>query len=126
MKNKLVDSELKVMNIIWDEKEATAKHISDILNQKYGITEADLSSSEIEVIPAFKARSLGFERIEPNFLCRPLITRDEVQKEAVSELINKIFSGSAEKLFASLIGGNSLSKEEIDSLKRIVKDLDGD
>ena len=33
----------------------------DILNQKYNITEADFLSSEIEVVPAFKARSLGFD-----------------------------------------------------------------
>ena len=36
-------------------------NILNILNQKYGITEADLTSSEIELVPAFKARSLGFD-----------------------------------------------------------------
>ena len=33
----------------------------NILNKKYGITEDDLSSSELEVVPAFKARSLGLD-----------------------------------------------------------------
>ena len=37
-------------------------NILNILNQKYGITEADFTSSEIELVPAFKARSLGFDR----------------------------------------------------------------
>ena len=36
-------------------------NILNILNQKYGITEADLTSSEIELVPAFKARSLAFD-----------------------------------------------------------------
>ena len=36
-------------------------NILNILKQKYGITEADLTSSEIELVPAFKARSLGFD-----------------------------------------------------------------
>lgn len=36
-------------------------NILNIFNQKYGITEADLSSSEIELVPEFKARSLGFD-----------------------------------------------------------------
>ena len=36
-------------------------NILDILNKKYGITEADLTSSEIELVPAFKARSMGFD-----------------------------------------------------------------
>ena len=36
-------------------------NILNILNKKYGITEADLLSAELEVIPSFKARSLGFD-----------------------------------------------------------------
>ena len=42
-------------------KEKVKLNILNILNQKYGITEADLLSSELEIIPAFKARSLGFD-----------------------------------------------------------------
>ena len=36
-------------------------NILNILNKKYGITEDDLFSSELELVPAFKARSLGFD-----------------------------------------------------------------
>ena len=36
-------------------------NILNILNQKYGITELDLLSSEIELVPAFKARSMGLD-----------------------------------------------------------------
>ena len=37
-------------------------NILRILNEKYGIVEKDLLSSELEVVPAFKAKSLGFDR----------------------------------------------------------------
>lgn len=33
-----------------------------LLNQKYGITEADLLSAELSAVPAFKARDIGFDR----------------------------------------------------------------
>ena len=49
---------------ISDEEEISERvklNILDILNKKYGITEADLTSSEIELVPAFKARSMGFD-----------------------------------------------------------------
>lgn len=36
-------------------------NILNLLNQKYGITEADFTSSELELVPAFNARSLGFD-----------------------------------------------------------------
>ena len=46
-----------------DEKEAEKikLNILSILNQKYDIAEADFLSSELEIVPAFKARSLGFD-----------------------------------------------------------------
>ena len=34
----------------------------DKINEKYGITEEDFISSELEVVPAFKARTLGFDQ----------------------------------------------------------------
>ena len=37
-------------------------NILSMLNEKYGITEIDFVSSEIEIVPAFRARSMGFDR----------------------------------------------------------------
>ena len=46
-------------------KEKTSENVKlnilNILNKKYGITEIDLNSAEIELVPAFKARNLGFD-----------------------------------------------------------------
>ncbi len=33
-----------------------------LLNEKYGITESDFISAELEAVPAFKARSVGFDK----------------------------------------------------------------
>ena len=50
-------------NPVNDDKiqEKVKLNILKILNQKYGITEADFMSAEIELVPAFNARSLGFD-----------------------------------------------------------------
>lgn len=37
-------------------------NIMSILNKKYGITESDFVSAELEIVPAFKASDLGFDR----------------------------------------------------------------
>lgn len=36
--------------------------IMEILNEKYGIVEDDFLSAELEAVPAFKARDIGFDR----------------------------------------------------------------
>lgn len=55
---------LLIGSIPFDSEEINEKvklNILNILNQKYGITELDLLSSEIELVPAFKARSMGLD-----------------------------------------------------------------
>ena len=42
-------------------KDRIKLNILNLLNQKYGITEEDLTSAEIELVPAFKARTLGLD-----------------------------------------------------------------
>lgn len=53
---------LLVGSIPKGEKDSIKENILSILNDKYGIQEIDFCSSEIEIVPAFKARDLGFDR----------------------------------------------------------------
>lgn len=45
-----------------EAKDAYKLNIMRLLNEKYGIVEADLISAEIEFVPAFKAVDIGFDR----------------------------------------------------------------
>ena len=46
-----------------NEKDKTVKeNLLKILNEKYGFVEADFLSAEISLVPAFKARDIGFDR----------------------------------------------------------------
>ncbi len=42
--------------------EAVKLNIMKLLNEKYGIVEADFLSAELEAVPAFKASDIGFDR----------------------------------------------------------------
>ena len=44
-----------------DISEAVKLNILNILNEKYGITEVDFTSSELELVPAMPCRSMGFD-----------------------------------------------------------------
>ncbi|MBP3433656.1 MAG: aminopeptidase, partial [Clostridia bacterium] len=46
-----------------DEKDRTVKeNLLKILNEKYGMTEEDFLSAELCVVPAYKAKDIGFDR----------------------------------------------------------------
>ena len=114
---KLFDSELKVMAVLWREGDSTAKRISDILKEQIGWN----INTTYTVIKKCIGKG-AIERREPNFLCHALLTREEVQAAETDELIDKIYDGSADMLFASLLTRKTLSAEQIERLKRIVEE----
>jgi len=118
MEIKLFDSELKVMDVLWKDGDTTAKRISDILREQVGWN----VNTTYTLIKRCIAKG-AIQRSEPNFICHALIPKEQVQEQEMTELINKVFDGSAELLFASLLNRKSLSEKEIERLKQIVNKL---
>ena len=47
-----------------------------------------------------------------------------MQEAETDELINKVYDGSADKLFAALLGRKKLSAQQIEKLRQIVGELE--
>lgn len=112
---KLFDSELKVMGVLWREGDTTAKHISDVLKEETGW---NINTTYTLIKRCIQKGAI--ERSEPNFMCHALISKEAVQEVETNELIQKIYDGSANNLFAALLGKKRLSTEQIERLKQIV------
>ncbi len=119
MEVKLFDSELKVMGVLWREGDVTAKHIAEVLKEEVGWNK---NTTYTLIKRCIKKGAI--ERSEPKFMCHALIPKELVQEAETDELINKIYDGSADKLFAALLGRKKISREQIESLKQMVKDLE--
>ena len=94
---KLFDSELKVMDVLWKRGDTPAKEIARTLTI-----------------------DLGWN-VNTTYT---LIKRCMKKGAETDELINKIYDGSADKLFAALLGRKKLSAEQIAQLKKIVGELE--
>lgn len=119
MEGKLFDSELKVMDVLWKEGDTTAKRIAEILKEDTGW---NVNTTYTLIKRCIKKGAI--ERTEPNFMCHALIPKEEVQEAETNELIDKIYDGSADKLFAALLGRKKLSAEQIEELKKIVGEME--
>lgn len=112
---KLFDSELKVMDILWKEGDVPAKHIADVLTKELGWNK----NTTYTLIKRCMKKG-AIERLEPNFVCHALIPKEDVQEAETDELINKIYDGSVDKLFAALLSRKKLSASQIEKLKQII------
>ena len=117
---KLFDSEWRVMDILWQENDLTAKELSLRLAKSIGWNK----NTTYTVVKKCIEKG-AIERREPNFVCHAVITKQQAQKEEADALVDKVFGGSAELLFASILSDRSLSKEELARLRALVEAPEG-
>ena len=115
---KIFDSELKVLELLWDGGELAAKDIAAQAQEQVGWSK----TTTYTVLKKCVEKGL-VERTEPGFLCRALITRQEAQRRETWGLIDRMYGGSADRLVASLLEGKALSAEGIDRLRKLVEEL---
>lgn len=117
MENKLFDSELKVMNVLWRRGDTPARAIAAELNAALGW---NVNTTYTLIKRCIHKGAI--ERREPGFVCHALTAKEEVQRAETEELISKVYDGCANGLFAALLGKEQLTTEQIERLKRIVED----
>lgn len=118
MEQKLFDSELKVMELLWREGELTAGQLAKLLKEQTGWNR----NTTYTVVKKLVEKGV-VERQEPGFLCRALISRTQVQRQEATALVGKLFDGSAGAFLSAFLSGKQLSPEEIDRLRQIVEQL---
>lgn len=112
---KLYDSELKVMELIWAHEPVSAKELSVLAEAEFAWNK----NTTYTVIKKIEAKGY-IKRTDPHFVCSSLISRDEVCKSEVHGLVDKLFGGSKKALFSALIDDEALTEEEITSLRAMI------
>ena len=115
MKEKLYDSEVKVMEIIWDKSPISAKEISLIAADTIGWNK----NTTYTVIKKLEAKGFIL-RSDPGFICTPLVSQNQIQKAEAASLVKKIFGGSRKALFSALLEDEPLSEEEINEIRKLI------
>ena len=115
MNHKLFDSELKVMELIWNNEPISAKEISILAGKKFDWNK----NTTYTVIK--KIESKGYiKREDPGFICTSLISKADICREETQGLIDKLFGGSRKALFSSLLENEKLTKDEIAELRKLI------
>jgi len=113
---KLPESELKVMNYIWDKGSATAKSVSEYMLQVYKWKK----NTTYTVLGNLVNKGV-LERREPDFVCVPLITREQVGEAETKSLLDKFYNGSVSVLFSAFLNNKKLSKKELVEIKEMIE-----
>lgn len=97
MSEKLYDSYLRILKLLWEYGDLTAAQLSNLCQADVGWNR----NTTYTVIK--KCVEKGFvQRIEPRFLCHALLTKDQAQAQEVRRLTEQLFNGDHDDLIAYL------------------------
>ena len=113
---RLFESEMKIMELIWQKEPVSAKELSLTAQEEIGWNK----NTTYTVIK--KLVEKGYvKRSEPDFICTSLISREEVSISETKSLINRLFGGSKKALFSALLEDEELTEEDIAELREMIK-----
>jgi BlaI family penicillinase repressor len=116
--SKITDSEVEVMRVLWEAEEPLP--MSDI--RKKLEQSSEWESSTIKTLLRRLCEKGVVEAVKKEvFYYSTRVSEKEYNDYTTKTLIDRLFSGSAKNLVASLIGNNKLEKADIEELRTMFK-----
>ena len=113
---KLFDSELKVMEPLWEDGPQSAGELAKRLAVSCGWNR----NTTYTVIKKLVDKG-AVARSDPGFLCTPLVSREEVQRQETDSLISRLFGGSRTQFLSAFLSEKDLTPAEADQLRKLIE-----
>ena len=117
---KPTESELEILQVLWQKNEATVREVHDELSK----------TRDIGYTTALKLLQIMFEKglvtrddSSKTHIYMPAVTREKTQKQLVGKMIHTLFSGSSTELVMQALGNQKASKEELDEIQKMLDNL---
>ena len=116
------DSDIIILDILWEKGDMTASHLYRILMEQVGWSK----STTYTVLKRAIDKGL-VERLGEDYTCRANISREEVQKNDVKNVFARLFTKTSDDFvptfMSAYISERGLSKEDEEYLKDLVEKL---
>ena len=114
---RLTPLELEIMKVLWETGAANVQTVQQGLERELAYTTVQTMLNILhrkgKVKRALKDRA---------YFYRPAVSRSQVVKQAVNDLVEHLFGGSVENLVMSLVETKHLTAEKMDRLNKLLKE----
>ncbi len=122
MNIKPTESELDILQILWQHDTCTVREVNEELSKIKG-TEIGYTTT-LKLMQLMHEKGL-VERDATNrtHIYKALLNQKKTQKNLVNKLINSAFNGSASQLVMQALSDHQSSPEELDAIKKYLDQL---
>ena len=112
----LTPMELEIMNVLWETGAANVQTVQQQLDRP-------LAYTTVQTVLNILLRKGRVKRTlrDRAYFYKPAVSRGRVGRETLSDLVDRLFGGSAESLVMSLLEAKHITPEELARLQRLVK-----
>lgn len=115
----LTDGEHRIMEILWAKGSATVAEVAEALAGEDG----SAYTTVLTMMRILRDKGyLAYRKEGRAHVFTPKVNRQAAARSAVRQLLAKFFAGSPGELVLSFLRDEDLTPEELDSLKREVRD----
>ncbi len=115
------ERELAILGVLWDRGPSTVRDIHEALyaGGATGYT------TTLKLMQIMTDKGLLLRSAERPHVYRPAASEEKTQKEVIGALLNKVFSGSAEKLVMRALSARKVSPEELKRIRAMLDKMEG-
>jgi len=112
----LTDHELRLMNVLWDQGNATVGEVVDAL-----LPPPLAYSTVLTTMRTLEQKGyVSHEEDGRAFIYRPLVARDQAARSAVGHVVERFFGSSPGALALSLLDDTSLTDDDVVKIRRLL------
>lgn len=121
--NKPTESELDILSVLWKHESATVREIFDILN----VTKTTGYTTVLKMLQIMDEKGLvERDMTSKAHVYRAKLEQKEAQRSFVTNLLDKVFGGSAKQLVLQALESQTTSPEEMKEIRKILKQAEKD
>lgn len=115
----LTDAELRVMQVLWELKEATVGEVKDALSKKIPLA----YSTVLTTLRILEQKGyIIHKKTGRAFVYSSLVNQTQARKSALNQLLRKFFQNSPGQLVLNILDSEKLTANELQQLKRRIKE----
>ena len=113
-KNRPTESELEILQILWNKESATVREVHEVLEQQRDIGyTTTLKTMQIMTDKGLLSRDTSSRQ----HIYFPLVSREECQQVFINKMVDGLFNGSAGRMVMGALDNKRLSNEEISEIR---------
>jgi len=120
---KPTESELDILQVLWEPGTATVREVNETLSKIKKKRVGYTTTLKLMQIMHEKGM-LEREMINSRHVYKPLISRKDAQHTMLNKMIDTIFNGSSSQLVMQALSNKRSSREEIEIIRKYLDQLD--